>query len=84
MCDPATLALGLMGILGSKPQKPPAAAIPATAVQDAQEETGAEVILGGDRDVDAVEDAKIKTTTSKKTSGSGLNTNAKATGISIL
>lgn len=87
MCDPGTIALiaGGLGLIGGS-KGPPAAKIPALDTQDAKEETGAEIILGGDRASDENDLLKTKTpnVSSKKTSASGLNVSKAKTGVSIL
>jgi hypothetical protein len=88
MCDPISLLAMATGLSGASAAvtKPPAAKLPATPVQDAKAETGAEVSLGGDRASDAAAAANklAKTSTAKKTGGSGLKAGSKSTGLSIL
>lgn len=83
MCDPLTLALTALSAVSAKSApKPPKAVIPAAPIKDADAETGAEVILGGDRDSDATKEEDD--TLTKTTAGSGLNAGSKKTGVSIL
>lgn len=84
MCDP-TMILGAISLIGaSKKAKPPPAAIPAAPVEDAKAETGADVVLGSDRD-DPATATKNKTTktNTKTTAGSGLKAGGQA-GLRIL
>jgi hypothetical protein len=74
--------LGAVGMLaGSKTPKAPTPAIPAAPIEDATEETGADIILGGELTDD--ETLTKKKATTATTSGSGLSINS-STGINIL
>lgn len=89
MCDPFTLIAGALGALGGATagggSAPPAAVLPAPDTQDAKAETGADIILGGERDEDEDGTSTSSTTnTTKTTSSSGLSTASKSSGLSIL
>lgn len=78
MCDPLTLLGGITSLIGNKKPKPPPA--PARAIEDAQAETGAEVVLGSEKNDDTTKTTNTATT---KKSGSALRTD-KNVGLSIL
>lgn len=82
MCDPVTLlAVGATIFGATQSNDAPDAVIPATPVQDAKEDTDAEVVLNSDLDDEVVVEEEEK---KKLTEGSGLNTANTQTGISIL
>lgn len=85
MCDPITLITGALGALGSsqKAPKPPAAKLPAPPTQDAKEDTGATVALGGELDDATTDRTKTSSTTSTKKAGSTVRS-AGRSGINIL
>ncbi len=87
MCDPVSLALGAGSLLfGNKQKAPPAPELPALELQKATAETGADIILGGERDED-LEDENTNSalpSLTRKTKGSGLNTRSSRSGVNIL
>lgn len=78
MCDPLTLLGGAIGLIGNKKPKPPPT--PAKALENAKEETGAEVVLGSEKSTSV---DSTSTTKQKTTAGTALRTN-KNVGLSIL
>lgn len=87
MCDPWTLAMGAVSLIGNRPQSAPAIETEVDVggeLEAARENTGAEVALGGQRDEDIMIDPlDRKRANERTTSGTGLNVGS-ATGVNIL
>ena len=68
-----------------KPKAPPPAALPAAGVQDARAETGADIILGGERSVTGdPKKKKASTAAAKKTGSTGVAVGSAQAGLNIL
>lgn len=84
MCDPLTLLSVVGGAFGAKAAAPPPPPKPAPIANEALEDTGAEIELGGSKKKKA--DAKKATTrgAAAKTGKTGLASTPAQTGIKIL
>lgn len=85
MCDPLTIITAISAVAGgvqaANAPKPPGPKAAPTA--DALDDTGADVVLGGDRTEDATTDDAATEATLTKQTGSTIKT-SKKTGINIL
>lgn len=83
MCDPLTILSVVGSAFGAKAAAPPKPPKPAPVANEALEDTGAEIELGGSKKKTKTETKRTRGSTAV-TGGTGLATNSKQSGIKIL